>query len=71
MAEEFKTLIRDYRDGKIGRRQFMRKAVAITGSLVIANDLLNRLAQPVAIGAEVDLTDPAVLSHDVEFPGKA
>jgi carboxymethylenebutenolidase len=71
MAEEFKALIRDYRDGKISRRQFMRKAIAITGSLMIANDLLNRLAQPIANSAEIDPTEPAVLSHEVEFSGKA
>jgi carboxymethylenebutenolidase len=71
MAEEFKALIKDYRDGKISRRQFMRKAIAITGSLVIANDLLDRLAQPIANSTEVDPVDPTVLTHDVEFPGKS
>lgn len=71
MAEEFKTLMRDYRDGKITRRQFMRKAVALTGSLLVANNLFDQLAQPNAHGAEVDVADAAVLSHDVEFPGKA
>jgi carboxymethylenebutenolidase len=71
MAEKFKALIRDYRDGKITRRQFMRRVVAITGSLVVANSLLDQLAQPNAHGAEVDPTDPAVLAHDVDFPGKA
>src|SRR5258706_6444009 len=71
MAEEFKALIKDYRDGKISRRQFMRKAIAITGSIVIANDLLNRLAQPIANSAEVDPAEPAVLSHEIDYPGKA
>jgi carboxymethylenebutenolidase len=71
MAEKFKALIQDYRSGKISRRQFMRKTVALTGSLVVANSLLDQLAQPHAHGAEVDPADPAVLAHEVDFPGKA
>ncbi len=71
MAEKFKALIQDYRSGKISRRQFMRKAVALTGSLVVANSLLDQLAQPHAHGTEVDPADPAVLAHEVDFPGKA
>jgi carboxymethylenebutenolidase len=71
MAEKFKALIQDYRSGKISRRQFMRRAVAITGSLVVANSLLDQLAQPNAQSAEVDPADAAVLAHEVDFPGKA
>ena len=33
MAEKIRELIRQYQGGKITRREFMRKAVAITGSL--------------------------------------
>lgn len=71
MAEKFTALIRDYREGKITRRQFMRRAVAMTGSLVAANTMLDQLVQPSAYGAEVDPADPAVLSHEVDFLGKA
>lgn len=71
MAEKFKELFRDYREGKITRRQFMRKAVAITGSLVAANRLLEQLTDLNAHAAEVDVSDPTVLSHEVDFPGKA
>ncbi len=71
MAEKFKALIRDYRDGKITRRQFMLRAVSITGSLVVANSLLDQFAHPHAHGAEVNPADPAVLVRDVDFSGKA
>jgi len=71
MPEKFKQLIREYRDGKVTRRQFMRKAAAITGSLVIADNLLERLAISPAYAAEVDAKDPAVSSREVEYPGKA
>ncbi|HWH79001.1 MAG TPA: dienelactone hydrolase family protein, partial [Candidatus Binatus sp.] len=71
MAEQFKALLKDYRDGKITRRQFMRRAATITGSLMFADSLIEQLAQPNAQGAVVDPADPAVLSHEVEFSGKA
>ena len=71
MAEKFKELFRDYREGKITRRQFMRKTVAITGSLVAANRLLEQLTDLNTHAAEVDVSDPTVLSHEVDFPGKA
>ncbi len=71
MPEKFKQLIREYRDGKVTRRQFMRKAAAITGSLVIADNLLERLAISPAYAAEVGAKDPAVSSREVEYPGKA
>ena len=34
-------LIREYQDGKITRREFMHKAIAITGSLVAAGSLID------------------------------
>jgi carboxymethylenebutenolidase len=71
MAEKFKALIRDYRDGKITRREFMRQAVAITGSLAIANSLLDQAAQPEVYAAQVDPGDPAISVHNVDYPGKA
>jgi len=71
MPEKFKELIREYRDGKITRRQFMRKAATITGSLVIADNLFEKLTLSPAHAAEVDVNDPAVSSREVEYPGKA
>jgi len=71
MAEKFRELIREYRDGKITRRDFMRKALAITGSLVAADRLLEQLTPIGAYAGEVDPGDPAISTNDVDFPGKA
>ena len=71
MPEKFKELFREYRDGKITRREFMRKAVAITGSVVAANSLLEQLTRPKAQAAQVDPGDPAISVNDVDFPGQA
>ena len=68
MAEAIKELVREYQNGKIGRREFMHKAIAITGSLVAAGGLIDSLASS---AAEVDPNDPALLCHDVEYSGRA
>jgi len=44
MAERLKELLRQYEEGKISRREFMHKAIVITGSLAAANSLLAALA---------------------------
>ena len=37
MAEKIRELIRQYQGGKITRREFMRRAVALTGSLAASH----------------------------------
>ncbi len=37
MPEEVKKLIQEYQEGKITRRQFIRRAVVLTGSLAVLN----------------------------------
>lgn len=71
MAEKIRELIRKYQDGKITRRNFMRKVVALTGGLVAANGLIDRFASTGSFAAEVDPSDPTLLWHDVEYQGKA
>jgi carboxymethylenebutenolidase len=68
MAEEIKELIREYEEGKISRREFIHKAITLTGSLVAATSLLDSFA---SYAAEVDPNDPALLWHDVEYQGRA
>jgi len=63
-------LIRDYQAGKITRREFVRRAIMLTGSLAAANALLTHFYRSTA-AAQVTASDPAVLWHDVEFAGKA
>ena len=71
MAEKIKELLQQYQDGKISRREFMRRAIALTGSLVAADALIETLARSGVYAGEVALNDPAILWHDVDFPGKA
>ena len=70
MAEKINELIRDYQAGKITRREFMRQAILLTGSLAAANALLTHFYRSTA-AAQVAASDPAVLWHEVEFAGKA
>jgi carboxymethylenebutenolidase len=71
MAEQIRELIRQYQDGKITRREFIFKAVALTGSLAVSHALIDALAHSHACAAEVDPNDPALLCHDVEYAGRA
>ena len=71
MAEAIRELIREYQDGKIGRRAFMRKVVALTGSVVAAKTFIDGFVSTGAHAAQVDPSDPTLLWHDVEYQGKA
>ncbi|HWP58038.1 MAG TPA: dienelactone hydrolase family protein [Candidatus Acidoferrales bacterium] len=71
MAEELAKLVREYRDGRITRREFMRRALAVTGSLAAANALIEGLADSGADAAQVDPSDPALVWHHIDYPGKA
>ena len=71
MAEKIKALIRDYQDGKITRREFMRKAATITGSLAAANTLIHTLMHSSSDAAQVGPRDPGLVWHNVEYQGKA
>jgi carboxymethylenebutenolidase len=70
MPEEIKELIRDYHDGRITRRQFLRRAVIFTGSLAAANALITG-PMPARAAGQVDPDDPTILWHNVEYAGKA
>ncbi|MGH7852910.1 MAG: dienelactone hydrolase family protein [Candidatus Binatia bacterium] len=70
MAEEIKRLWEDFRDGKISRREFMRQAIVITGSLAAANSIIGALA-PTEAAAQVAESDPAILTHNINYEGKA
>jgi carboxymethylenebutenolidase len=71
MAEKIKELIRDYQEGKLSRREFMRQAIMVTGSLAAANSLIGSLLPSRALAAQVAPTDPDILTHNVEYEGKA
>jgi carboxymethylenebutenolidase len=71
MPEELKELIRDYQAGKVSRRDFMCQAIVATGRLAAANSLVGGLMGTDADAAQVPETDPDILTHNVEYQGKA
>lgn len=71
MPEEVKGLLDEYRNGRISRREFIQKAALLTGSLAVANSLLDPLLAPAAYAAQVDPNDPGLKSSEVQYPGKA
>ena len=71
MPEELKEIYRAYQEGKISRRDFMRRAVLVTGSLAAANSLFSGLTSMDASAAMVADDDPAILTHNVGYKGKA
>jgi carboxymethylenebutenolidase len=71
MAEELKKLVREYEEGRVSRREFMRQAVMITGSLAAANSLIGGLLVPQSHAAQIAPNDPDILTHNVTYEGKA
>ena len=71
MAEKIRELLREYQQGKLSRREFMRQAIMVTGSLAAANSLIGSLLPSRALAAQVAPTDPDILTHNVEYDGKA
>ena len=73
MPEEIKKLVEEYRDGRLSRREFIQKAVVLTGSLAAATTLIDSLLAPSARAAQAqtDPNDPALASTTVQFPGPA
>ncbi|MGH7769583.1 MAG: dienelactone hydrolase family protein, partial [Candidatus Binatia bacterium] len=65
-AENVRNLVRQYRVGTITRRQFVRRAVVLTGSAVAAASLVDSLF-PAAHAAQADPNDSALASSDVKF----
>jgi carboxymethylenebutenolidase len=71
MAEDLKKLVREYEEGRVSRREFMRQAVMLTGSLAAANSLIGGLLAPQSQAAQVAPNDPDILTHNVTYEGKA
>lgn len=70
MAEEIKRLLEELRDGRLSRREFMSRAIMITGSLAAANAIIGALAPSEVAAAQVDENDPTILTHNVSYDGK-
>lgn len=71
MAEKLRELIRDYEQGKISRREFIRRAIMVTGSLAAANSMIDSLMPSASYAAQVAPDDPEILTHNVQYEGKA
>ena len=70
MPEELREIYREYREGRVSRRDFISKAVLVTGSLAGANSLLG--GDPSNADANIVApSDPDILTHNVEYQGKA
>jgi len=67
MAETIEKLRQEYRDGIISRREFIQRAVVLTGSLAAATSLIDLLLSSPAPAAQVNPNDPALTSLDVKF----
>jgi carboxymethylenebutenolidase len=67
MAETIEKLRQEYRYGIISRREFIQRAVVLTGSLAAATGLIDLLLSSEAPAAQVDPNDPALTSSDVKF----
>ena len=71
MAEELKMLVRESRKGRVSRREFMRRAVMITGSLAAANSLVGGLLVPRSRCGPGRTECPRRSTHNVTYEGKA
>ena len=67
MDEIIEKLRQEYRYGIISRREFIQRAVVLTGSLAAATGLIDLLLSSEAPAAQVDPNDPALTSSDVKF----
>src|SRR3990172_12906869 len=67
MAEMIEKLIQDYRDRAVPRREFIHRAVLVTGSLTVATTLVDSLAPTTSYANLVDPNDPALISSDIKY----
>jgi carboxymethylenebutenolidase len=67
MDEIIEKLRQEYRYGIISRREFIQRAVVLTGSLAAATGLIDLLLSSEAPAAQVDPNDSALTSLDVKF----
>jgi len=67
MLTNVEELIQKYRDGGISRREFIQRAVILTGSLAAAISLIDSPLFSSAYAAQVDPNDPALTSSNINF----
>jgi carboxymethylenebutenolidase len=67
MAEKIEAMLQEYREGRISRREFIHKAIALTGSLAAGTTLVDALAPTTSYANQVDPNDPALISSDIKY----
>jgi carboxymethylenebutenolidase len=67
LARPMDELIKDYGDGVISRREFIRRGAMLTGSLTAAASLADSLNPRLNYAAQVDPKDPALTSSEIKF----
>ena len=66
--DRIEALVKDFSQGLISRREFMHRAVLLTGSMVVASSLLDSLIPTYLHANQVDPNDPALISTNVKYP---
>jgi carboxymethylenebutenolidase len=67
MADNIEGLIENFRSSKFTRREFLHKALLLTGSLAAATTLADAVAPAPSHANLVDPKDPALASSEVKF----
>ena len=67
MAEEIKQTVREYREGKISRREFIHQAIALAGSVAAATTLVDLLGPQTSHANLVDPDDASLVSSEVKY----
>ena len=67
MTELVDELLENFHRHRLTRREFMQRAVILTGSAAAAATLLDSLRPSVGDAAQIDPNDPALTSSDVKF----
>jgi carboxymethylenebutenolidase len=67
MGETVEKLVQEFHAGKMSRREFIRQAVVLTGSLAAAISLIDAPIFSSAYAAQVDPNDPALTSSEIKY----
>ena len=67
MADTIDNLLEDFRSSKLTRRDFLHRALLLTGSLAAATTLADAIAPATSHAGLVDANDPALSSSEVKY----
>ena len=67
MADNLERLIESLQKSELTRREFIYRAIVLTGSLAAATTLVDSLMPTTANAAQVDPNDPALISSEIKF----